>query len=887
MSSFAWTKFYTEFATSLLSYADDRASLTEKVKQIYINAKMKLPTLEKGNNIVDIDPFTIFGLFNKGITNDNRIAILSQIKELFCISADVPTNFDGIPVLNNMSATFYYFSGERGENDIDNLWNLFKAAISYADKQDNEADFTKAFDLVVSQKGVSWNITMGLYWIRPLTYINLDARNRKLLENNQSRFKPDIDVIKMLKRMLSAENYLLLMGKVSEVMTEYEAFPDLSFDAWKTSTEDSAAFYGEDNSYWPSLAEYDPRLSKEDWKKYLLEVEIPNHPSPMKMLKGIMELGGEASCKQLANKYGGHPSVYVGCTTSLGRRIKKYFNLPPCMDGEQERFFPFPFYGKPIDDEDGHSYIYKIRPKLLEALKEVDLSQFNPYYEEGEDEMLEATKTDVAMNTILYGPPGTGKTYNTVVYAVAIIENKPVAAIKAESYSAVLERYTSYQADGLIEFTTFHQSYGYEEFIEGIKPVMDNTDEDHSDIQYSIEDGLFKAFCNKSAMPATKKSNLDLGLNKTPTIWKVSLWSTGDNPTRTECLNNGHIRIGWDDYGPDITDDTDFTENGGKNVLNSFIYKMKVGDIVFSCYSSTTIDAIGVVTGDYEWCDNQFNDGLNRMRKVNWIVKGINEDIVEINGGSTMTLSTVYKLKVSLADALALIQKHLPATVQMDEKRNHVFIIDEINRGNISKIFGELITLIESSKRIGQPEGMRAKLPYSQQLFGVPDNVYIIGTMNTADRSIATIDTALRRRFRFKEMMPDADVLKGISVEDISVSEMIARMNKRISVLYDREHTIGHAYFIPLRDNPTIEQLAEIFENAIVPLLQEYFYEDYEKIRLVLGDNNKDNKEEQFIVVVENDYNELFGSADIGFDDSVTYEINRAAFDNIEAYRSI
>ena len=120
------------------------------------------------------------------------------------------------------------------------------------------------------------------------------------------------------------------------------------------------------------------------------------------------------------------------------------------------------------------------------------------------------------------------------------------------------------------------------EFIEGIKPVMDNTDEDHSDIQYSIEDGLFKAFCNKSAMPATKKSNLDLGLNKTPTIWKVSLWSTGDNPTRTECLNNGHIRIGWDDYGPDITDDTDFTENGGKNVLNSFIYKMKVGDIVFS-----------------------------------------------------------------------------------------------------------------------------------------------------------------------------------------------------------------------------------------------------------------------------------------------------------------
>lgn len=200
MNNFMWTNFYSEFATSLLKYADDRASLIKKVKEIYINAEMKLPTLERDNNIVDIDPFTVFGLFNKGITNENRIAILTQIKELFGISATVPTDFDGIPVLNNMSATFYYFSGERGENDLENLWSLFRYAISYADKQTNEADFTSFFDTVVAQKGVSWNITMGLYWIRPYTFVNLDARNRKLLENYQSRFKPDIDIIKMLKK---------------------------------------------------------------------------------------------------------------------------------------------------------------------------------------------------------------------------------------------------------------------------------------------------------------------------------------------------------------------------------------------------------------------------------------------------------------------------------------------------------------------------------------------------------------------------------------------------------------------------------------------------------------------------------------------------------------
>ncbi len=635
----------------------------------------------------------------------------------------------------------------------------------------------------------------------------------------------------------------------------------------------------DNDEWWPSLETYNPNLSKEDWIKFIREVENVNHHGCMRVLKCFFEIGGEASSKKLSELYGGHPSVYSSSVLNTSKRAIEYFHLKTCPDNDKERYFPVAFQGKNVGDSD--LYTYRMRSELLEALSEFDLSNIKLFYKEGETQM-----TNVAKNTILYGPPGTGKTYNTVVYAVAVIENKTVESIKEEEYSAVLERYNQYKNEGLIEFTTFHQSYGYEEFIEGIKPILENDADEQGDVKYTIEDGLFKAFCNKSSIPVAKKENHELGLNKTPTIWKVSLWSTGDNPTRTECLENGHIRIGWDDYGAEITEDTDFSEQGGKKVLNAFISRMKIGDIVFSCYSSTTIDAIGVVTGDYEWCGEQYEDGLNRRRKVNWIVKGINEDIVDINGGSTMTLSTVYRLKnIAISDAMAIIEKYLPSTAE--EKKNHVFIIDEINRGNISKIFGELITLIEPSKRLGQAEGMKAKLPYSQQLFGVPDNVYIIGTMNTADRSIATIDTALRRRFRFKEMMPDATVLNGIKVEDISIADMLAMMNKRIAVLYDREHTIGHAYFIPLRDNPTIEQLAEIFENAIVPLLQEYFYEDYEKIRLVLGDNNKENKEKQFIVVTENDYEELFGSADAGFDDTLSYEINRAAFNDIEAYRSI
>ena len=237
---------------------------------------------------------------------------------------------------------------------------------------------------------------------------------------------------------------------------------------------------------------------------------------------------------------------------------------------------------------------------------------------------------------------------------------------------------------------------------------------------------------------------------------------------------------------------------------------------------------------------------------------------------------------------MSIVSKYAPDADEVQANgRNYVFIIDEINRGNISKIFGELITLIEPTKRIGQIEGTSVKLPYSKKLFGVPDNVYLIGTMNTADRSIATIDTALRRRFQFREMQPDPDVLEGVFVEDISIKELLQRMNLKISALYDREHTIGHAYFTALKNNPTIETLASVFENNIIPLLQEYFYEDYEKIRMVLGDNQKDSEDKQFITIEENDYNDLFGDTDYDFDEMSTYKINSFALTNIEAYRSI
>jgi 5-methylcytosine-specific restriction endonuclease McrBC GTP-binding regulatory subunit McrB len=485
------------------------------------------------------------------------------------------------------------------------------------------------------------------------------------------------------------------------------------------------------------------------------------------------------------------------------------------------------------------------------------------------------------LNMILYGPPGTGKTYHTIHYAVAIIEKSDVKKIFSENFDNVYQRYLRYKNNGLIVFTTFHQSFGYEEFIEGIRPVLSLEDSDQisGEIEYSIHNGIFKRFCENASIPQYTGEGTDLGIGHNPSIWKVSLEATGDNPTRKDCMENNYIRIGWDEYGSVLSDQMEH-HLGGKNVLGNFYKNMQIGDLVFSCFSERTIDAIGVITSEPKWNDEFVK--YKRVRDVKWLVKGINKDIVEINNNKVMSQSTVYRLSVSIADSLGLLKSVNPALLSKNVVYpNHVFIIDEINRGNISKIFGELITLIEPSKRLGGREQLQVSLPYSGLSFGVPENVYILGTMNTADRSIAILDTALRRRFDFIEMEPQSSLLSDIIIEGIDVVEMMDTINRRIHVLLDREHTIGHSYFLSLRDDPSMQNLSEIFEKKIIPLLQEYFYDDYQKIQLVLGDNQKSDDGIKFITR-KNDVNKLFGSTEVDYPNY--YQVNHDAFRRIEAY---
>ena len=409
-------------------------------------------------------------------------------------------------------------------------------------------------------------------------------------------------------------------------------------------------------------------------------------------------------------------------------------------------------------------------------------------------------KLTYPLNQILYGPPGTGKTYSVVSKALEIIEGNG---------SNNISKFKRYIASGRIKFVTFHQSYGYEEFVEGIKPVFDKESQDKG-LEYKITNGIFKDIC--------KNTIFNIG----DTIEGYTISYAGTELIKLKKKNTpGEIPVPI-------------------YLIEELVRLLK--------NRSITIEDI----------KNKSAADKNPEILEKYIVNGY-------------TNLFTY-----------LVEYYMEKSNIKSEKR--VLIIDEINRGNISKIFGELITLIEPSKRLGADDEIMVELPYSKEKFGVPSNLYIIGTMNTADRSIALMDTALRRRFEFVEMMPEYDTLNKIIIEGINVGKMLKTINERIEYLYDRDHTIGHAYFINVSD---IKTLANVFKNKILPLLQEYFYDDWEKIRLVLGDNQKDENS-QFVKVKKNMVaKELFGSKIDDIDDKILYEINFKAFNDPQSYIKI
>lgn len=680
--NFTWIPYYKELANKLMQFQSNRNQLLDLIYNNRDELLAKYLHDQGGEDdlLVDIDPFTVFGLFNRGIKHENRLNSAKLFKSILDIKADIPKDFEGIPILNNQKSHFLGFKSHRGKNDIQNLWNLFIKVV-------NDEDFEEEYNMVIKQFIIKVNITMGLFWIRPEKFLAFDRTNRQYLKEQYG--------IKLSNKAPEYSEYMKILDNINKKIASGEikekTFYELSANA---------------NNWGSDYSDYD---SNWEWSTFY---------------------------------------------TELWKKRK---------------------------------------------------------------------------NIILQGAPGTGKTYRIPELVVRLCESEFNA--NSATREELMSVYNRLKEEKRVIFTTFHQSMDYEDWLEGLRPVLEN-----DQVTYKIESGIFKSLCTEAERPLSAKK--DVNISDEAIVWKVSLSGTGDNPVRSDCMKNGYIRIGWDGYGENITEETDWSiHNGeGKTILNAFINTMKVGDIVMSCYSSRTIDAIGIVTGEYEWHDNF--EHYKRVRKVKWLVKGINEDIVKLNDGKTMTLGTVYKLNAITLDKVKfLLDRYEASKTLIENNKPYVIVIDEFNRGNVSKIFGELITLLEPDKRKGMRNAESVLLPYSKKEFYIPSNVFLIATMNTADRSLDTIDYAIRRRFAFITVKPqeiddenfNLELFREVSNLFIKNYDEYAESGfddtikllpaETLSEEYRPEDVwIGHSYFIMEGEYALQDRL--LFE--IIPLLEEY-----------------------------------------------------------------
>lgn len=680
--SFTWVPYYKEFAEKLLQYQENRASLCRLIYDHEDELLINYLHDEGGKDdkFTDIDPFTTFGIFNRGISKKNRASSAALFKRLLNISAEVPSDFDGVPILNNQKSHFFGFRSDRKPDDIENLWRLFVKVVK-------KEDFENEYNALLGQFLIGVNITMALFWVRPEDFLAFDSSNRAYMKRRYGIVLPN--------RAPAYSAYMSILNDIKK-----------------------------------------------------------------KMKEGVIK--EKTFCELSANAYNG------------------------ALNGAGQTRY---------DDIVG---IWRRRK-----------------------------------NIVLHGAPGTGKTYDVPELAVRLCD--PSFMSKGRSREEIVKRYNQLKDDERLTFTTFHQSLDYEDWIEGLRPVVNET----SQVTYEIENGVFKRLCE--AAERSKLEGNQYGISPDADVWKVSLKRTGDNDVRKDCMEKGYIRIGWDEYGADISDETDGSSRNdkGKKILNAYINKMKVGDIVMSCYSSKEIDAIGVITGEYRYDESL--PAYKRIRPVHWLIKGKRENIVEINGGKEMVESTVYHLNsISLEDVEAILEKYGVFIEQKEDDKPYVMVIDELNRGNVSKVFGELITLLEADKRKGSKNEESVKLPYSKKSFHVPDNVYLIATMNTADRSLGSLDYAIRRRFAFISERPigladdrfNAELFEKVSrlfvknFDAYKASGWDATMRllpaDTLSDEYKPEDVwIGHSYFL-MRDEEGVDNTRERILYELIPLLEEY-----------------------------------------------------------------
>ena len=816
---FEWINFYSEFATKLLEFKNNRAELIADIQSAYSAINMKLPKLEREDSIIDIDPFTVFGLFNKGITNANRIAILESFATVFKIKSKVPNNFDGIPVLNNLKATYYGFKDDRQAADIDNLWGLYESAINLAEKDDaaNREIFTKWYDTVHDQLGIRWNITMGLYWIRPYEFINLDSINRGFIVDPDNM---PVDFVNSVKKKLNkvpyASEYLAIKDACLHALKdsdyEYKNFPELSYRAWivsKQVNQEKAEVKGKKSSKAAFLRWFAP------------------------LIQALRDLGGsgtpaEARAKIIENEQLSEDEINQTRGKNNVNRFenevafaRNYLVNAGYIDKSVYGIWTLTEAGKSVDmTSEMASDIFKNvlssspskKEKNIDALADEDVHTVRYWlYAPGEGSCMWDEFYTLGIMAIGWGEIGDLSTF----------DSKDAMKIKMRE---VIDESLSYK-------NAAHTTW---QFANEMKI---------GDIVF-VKKGMHQIIGRGVVMSDYEYDNTRDDEYKN--IRQVDWTHNGEWPHPGQAVMKTLT---------DITSYTDYVEK-----LNSLFEdetEEDAEDVEKTYPPYTKEDFLSEVFMPEEEYDKL--SGILRIKK-NIILQGAP------GVGKTFVAKRIAFSMMGVKDVerVMMVQFHQsysyedfimgfrPSTdgfelkrgafynfckkAEIDGDNDYFFIIDEINRGNLSKIFGELFMLIENDKR-----GVSLQLLYSDEKFSVPKNIYIIGMMNTADRSLAMLDYALRRRFAFFEIKPgfttDGFREYRMSLENEKFDKLIACVESLNNVISNDESLgdgfcIGHSYFCNLLPDTIDDQvLSGIVEYELIPLLKEYWFDEPIKVK--------------------------------------------------------
>jgi len=807
---FTWTSFYTEFADKLLPYKNDRKELLTIIKAEYDVLNMRYPFIDNEEPIDDICPFTVFGCFNKGITDDNRITIMSAIGRKIGVSADIPKEFNGIPILNNLRAWFFAYKADRKPDDISNLWNLFEAALEFADNPstNSKSSFILDYDKVIKQFGIKWNITMGLYWIRPYSYLNLDETNRVFLLDNNNPLSVGIANISNLKQLPPAEAYLRLVDTCTSYFekpdSNFKDFPDLSYQAWLSK---------------PS-SEQDKKISSANFLRWFAPI-----------LNALRSLGGSGTPEQVRKQIISDlqlPDEIVNETRGkLG--LKKF-------DNEVAFARAYLVYEGFLDNSS--KGVWKLTEKGLAA--EIDMKMASDIFikwqdilKERKDKEEETATGEISQEDIRYWifSPGEKSSKWDEFYSEGImgIGWDEMGDLKQYSGKDVMK--TKMKELYGQEYTYINAAHATWQFANELKP---------GDVVYAKK-GMHKLI---GRGVVESDYYFDDKRDEYKHLHKIK-WT-----------HNGE----WEHPGQavlktltDITAYTDYLKKLEALLIDDVEDEtLDKKEITYPAY--TDADFLGEVFLDadlYEALVNllsikkniilQGAPGVGKTyaaRRLAYSIMGSKD--------SSRVMMVQFHQSYSYED---FIMGYRPAQegftltpgpfyefckrAQDDDERDYFFIIDEINRGNLSKIFGELLMLIENDKR-----GEKLRLLYSNEQFSVPKNVHIIGMMNTADRSLAIIDYALRRRFAFFDIEPAFDsegftaMMAGFEhPKYYALVEQVKALNEFIS----KDETlgvgfrIGHSYLC-FDDDVSDELLYSVVEYEIMPLLSEYWFDEKVKV---------------------------------------------------------